>query len=182
MSSKLDAMRLDARRYRCVCAGGFNGHNCEAAKRFMRGAKTCHLSAGAKSAAGATSNRKDYAQFQEALHFMLIAHTNKPIILPDTVDFQRLCTDVYTRLDQGGVCQQTFALFDKGASTSTVSATIGCRHKSELFVSLELCATNWARAQMDSSPKGPLSSESSPAPRPRLPSIIFSQCALPLPP
>ena len=70
----------------------------------------------------------------------MVAGTSQNLILPDSVNFEKLCSEMYVRLDQGGVCQQNFNLYMKGKTTSTYATTIDCKSKSELYVVLLLCA------------------------------------------
>ena len=127
-------------RYRCNCASGFTGHDCLKPRTRAASTTRCHLSSGAKSAEGATGTTQSAGEFRKALLYFVDPVTHATPLLPAGVDFERFCVEMNSRLEEGGVCQQTFQLYFVGKKTAAATTVLDCRKKAELFVVLELCA------------------------------------------
>ena len=133
------------RKYRCTCVTGhggkplFHGHNCETKVVLVNPLDVhCVLQLGAKSASGSTSNINAYKTFQMALEFTGIT------LKSSSTNFNRMCAEIYRGHEQGGVCGQTFVLYntdDKPIATPMVNCTTGGVRHPELYVVMSLCST-----------------------------------------
>ena len=124
------------RKYRCACSKDFHGHNCDT-KAVSSATESCAIQLGAKSASGSTSSRIAYKQFQTALMFMGIT------LKSSNTNFERMCKDVYTHHERGGVCGQQFVLYNmagKPIATPVVNCTREGKALPEALAVLSLCS------------------------------------------